>query len=699
MVRVLLRDTYVSITLFHIMEALSLPLFTMMITTIFHETTHGAVNTPCFSSCGNIHNITSPFRLETDPPSCVSTTLYNSNAFVLSCKNNRTILKDDGRGYYHVQAINYNNYTIRLVDSNLHKGNCSSIPTYSSLPSPFELQITFRLGERFWSANFITYQTSERVLFLSCEKKVSNSLYIDTAPCINSSKLSENPKSRFLYAVYASGFKYSDLAESCQIYQTALISSRKNDKKKKMTMSYRDIHDEFTYGFEASWLRVLQKHVKENFCYISERYNKAYCIYSYCRAIRLARNLVCRLWYVFDKRLMLPTAHLSLDFICLRWRNIVEILAPRTIIGLSFVIGLIIYKWKRRHLSIYKDIEEYLQRQNNLMPVRYSYLDIKKMTTCFKHKLGEGGFGSVYKGKLRSGHYVAIKMLSKSKTSGQDFINEVSTIGRIHHANVVRLVGFCVEGSKRALVYEFMPNGSLNNHIFIGGKERNNSLSDEKIFDISLGIARGIEYLHQGCDMQILHFDIKPHNILLDESFIPKVSDFGLARLCPIENNIVPLTTVRGTVGYIAPELFYKNIGGVSHKADVYSFGMLLMEMASRRRNLNPQTVHSSKIYFPLWVYDHIDEVKSIELKDNVNDEQEKKTKKMIMVALWCIQMKPCDRPSISKVIEMLESHIECLEMPPKPYLYPQDSYNNVIYTSGETLNTRCSSSLSYEDY
>ncbi|XP_062117483.1 LEAF RUST 10 DISEASE-RESISTANCE LOCUS RECEPTOR-LIKE PROTEIN KINASE-like 2.4 [Humulus lupulus] len=689
------------------MEARSLTLLIMImtITTIFHETTHGANTTPCFSSCGNIHNITFPFRLETDPPSCISTTLHNSNAFVLSCKNNRTtILKDDGRSYYDVRAINYNNYTIRLVDSNLQKGNCSSIPTHSSLPSPFELEITFRQGEMFWSTNFITYPTAESVLFLSCKKKVSNSLYIDTAPCINSSRLSENPKTRFLYAVYATGFKYSDLAESCQIYQTALVSSRADDKRRKkktMTISYRDIHDEFTYGFEASWLRVLQKNVVDNLCFIDKRYNRAYCMYRYCKAIREARTLVCRLWNIFNKRLMVPTAHLTVDFVCLRWKNIVQILAPRTIIGISFVISLILYKWKRRHLSIYNGIEEYLQRQNNLMPIRYSFLDIKKMTKRFEIKLGEGGFGSVYKGKLRSGHYVAIKMLGKSKTSGQDFINEVATIGRIHHVNVVRLVGFCVEGSNRVLVYEFMPNGSLNNHIFIGGNDRNNSLSDEKIFDISLGIARGIEYLHQGCDMQILHFDIKPHNILLDENFTPKVSDFGLARLCPLDNNIVSLTAVRGTIGYIAPELFYKNIGGVSHKADVYSFGMLLMEMGSRRRNLKTETVHSSKIYFPLWVYDHVDKVKSIELDDTKNEEhQEKNMKKMIMVALWCIQMKPCDRPSISKVIEMLESHVECLEMPPKPYLYPQDPYNNnPIDTIEETLNTTCSSSLSGNDY
>ncbi|XP_034197223.1 rust resistance kinase Lr10-like, partial [Prunus dulcis] len=260
--------------------------------------------------------------------------------------------------------------------------------------------------------------------------------------------------------------------------------------------------------------------------------------------------------------------------------------AAKFTFGFPFVTALLIYKWRRRHLSMYENIEDFLQSNNNLMPIRYSYSDIKKMARGFKDKLGEGGYGSVYKAKLRRGHLVAIKMLGKSKTNnGQDFINEVATIGRIRHVNVVRLIGFCVEGSKRALVYDFMSNGSLEKYIF--SQQGDVSLSCHKIFEIALGVARGIDYLHQGCDMQILHFDIKPHNILLDENFTPKVSDFGLAKLYPLDNSIVSLTAARGTMGYIAPELFYKNIGGVSYKADVYSFGMLLMEMAGRRKNLN----------------------------------------------------------------------------------------------------------------
>ncbi|XP_043694222.1 rust resistance kinase Lr10-like [Telopea speciosissima] len=324
---------------------------------------------------------------------------------------------------------------------------------------------------------------------------------------------------------------------------------------------------------------------------------------------------------------------------------------------------------RRRHLSLDTNIEEFLQEHNNLLLIQYSYSDIKKMTKHFRDKLGQGGFGSVYKGKLRSGNLVAIKMLANSKGNGQDFMNEVGTIGRIHHVNVVRLIGFCFEGSKRALVYDFMPNGSLDKYIFTQEQKGTISSSSwERMYKISLGVAHGIEYLHQGCDMQILHFDIKPHNVLLDEDFNPKISDFGLAKLYPTNENTVPLTAARGTIGYIAPELFYKSMGGVSHKADVYSFGMLLMDMVGRRKNVNPFADASSQFYFPSWIYDKLNQGEDMEMED-ATEYDKIIARKLIIVALSCIQMKPIDRPSMSKVIEMLESPTELLQMPPKPFL------------------------------
>ncbi|KAK2633132.1 hypothetical protein EUGRSUZ_L00530 [Eucalyptus grandis] len=315
-----------------------------------------------------------------------------------------------------------------------------------------------------------------------------------------------------------------------------------------------------------------------------------------------------------------------------------------------------------------KNIEEFLQAHNNFLPIRYSYSNIKKITKNLKHKLGEGGYGSVYKGTLRSGNEVAIKILKQSKANGQDFISEVATIGRIHHVNVVQLIGYCFEGSKQALV---------------------------KIYEIALGVARGIEYLHRGCDMQILHFDIKPHNILLDENFTPKVSDFGLARLYPTDHSIVSLTVARGTLGYMAPELFYKNIGGVSYKADVYSFGRLLMEMAGRRKNINAHAEHSSQIYFPLWVYHQVNEGESVEMEE-VAEEERKVIKKMIIVALWCIQLNPDHRPPMNKVLKMIEGDIDELQMPPKPLFYPPDEpvNNDEAKMELETFSTSSSTHI-----
>ena len=160
------------------------------------------------------------------------------------------------------------------------------------------------------------------------------------------------------------------------------------------------------------------------------------------------------------------------------------------VLGTPCVVALLIYKWCRRHLSTNDAVEEFLQSQNNFMSIRYSYSKIRKMANGFKDKVGEGGYDSVYKGKLQSGILVAIKMLDKSKANGQDFISEVATIGRIHHMNVVKLIGFCAKGPKRALIYEFMLNSSLDKYIF--SPEGRIPLSNEKIHEISLGVACGI---------------------------------------------------------------------------------------------------------------------------------------------------------------------------------------------------------------
>ncbi|KAL8470736.1 hypothetical protein ACS0TY_033339 [Phlomoides rotata] len=227
-------------------------------------------------------------------------------------------------------------------------------------------------------------------------------------------------------------------------------------------------------------------------------------------------------------------------------------------------------------------------------------------------------------------------------------------------------MGYCFEGCKRALVYEFMPNGSLEKFI---SNTTSSATQDELGWRKLLEIARGLEYLHQGCKTRILHFDIKPHNILLDKDFNPRISDFGLARLCPNRSSIISIMGARGTIGYIAPEVFYKNFGEVSHKSDVYSYGMMVLEIAGGKKNIDRGDVdRTSEIYFPDFIYKQLEMDGDGTLAETMNEDESRFAKrKLNIVGLWCIQTDPKDRPSMSKVIEMLEGKLESLHVPPKP--------------------------------
>ncbi|CAL5344115.1 unnamed protein product [Camellia sinensis] len=641
------------------------------------------------SSCGDIHNITFPFRLKSDP---VDNCGYK---FVeLECENNRTVVYLFS-GKYYVQAINYETYdrgSISLVDVGIQRNNCSSLPLHSLTPYNF----TETLDPIYYS----TENSESFVALVNCEKPVKSPIYIDTTSNISTAfcenkggrggggeggvrgSSSSKKHSYVLVASYHSpeghySLDWSDVANLCSVDMLFPIRPFQlpDDRLRNMT-SLLEVHNALADGFDLDWdvstyeYCRLQAHCSSNH---TQNYTAAV-----CHGLRGFSAFLDQLSndYDFLRRCVFQIQVPGKNPRDCQYRNwgyelkiIGGILLTRILFALC-AFAFLIRKFKRRHLSMFDNIEGYLRSQNHLMPISYSYLDIKKMTKGFKDKLGEGGYGSVYKGKLRSGHLVAIKVLGKPKANGQEFINEVATIGRIHHVNVVQLIGYCAERSKRALIYDFMPNGSLEKYIF--SQEGYLPLSCKQMYEISLGVARGIEYLHRGCDMQILHFDIKPHNILLDEDFTPKVSDFGLAKLYSTDDSIVTLTAARGTMGYMAPELFYKNIGGVSYKADIYSFGMLLMEMTGRRRNLNVFADHTSQIYFPSWIYDQFKEGRDIEMGET-NEEEGVMVKKMIIVALWCIQMKPSDRPSMNKVVEMLEGNVEQLQMPPKPFLCPQE--------------------------
>ncbi|KAJ7943121.1 Receptor-like protein kinase [Quillaja saponaria] len=292
------------------------------------------------------------------------------------------------------------------------------------------------------------------------------------------------------------------------------------------------------------------------------------------------------------------------------------------------------------------------------------------MTCSFKDKLGQGGYGCVYKGKLPDGCPVAVKVLSESKGNGDEFINEVASISRTSHVNIVTLLGFCFKGSKRALVYEFMPNGSLEKFIYEENQLKGHTQLDcERLFKIAVGVAKGLEYLHQGCNTRILHFDIKPHNILLDEDFFTKISDFGLSKIYPGKESIISMLGARGTAGYIAPEFFSRNFGEVSHKSDVYSYGMMILEMIGGRKNFNVKADCTSETYFPYWVYKRLELNEELALKIIRNKGDKEIMRKMTIVGLWCIQTDPSNRPTMGRVVVMLEDSLESLQVPPKPFL------------------------------
>ncbi|KAK8501665.1 hypothetical protein V6N12_002403 [Hibiscus sabdariffa] len=543
---------------------------------------------PCDSSmCGNVE-IRRPFRLKGQPRKC------GDKRFELECKRNRTASFPMKYGNFYVLHISYVNQTIRLVDASLVDGNCS-VPRSSM-----------------YEENMIEWYPAHIMYLLNCTTKMKSSVYVDASRCGTNSSFS--PWTHLYFLASPSNISY--FHESCRCvaqfpFQLSNISG----------LSTSDIYRNLLKDVDVSWyipgaywpsnpiLKVL----------LQWAYILRFLIVAYIES-----NLAFLLPGIFERYLFGRGTY----FFCLA---ISGILIARTLLGIFCLIALVTHKLRRRHLSMDDTIETFLQSQNNFVPIRYSYFEIKRMTESFKVKLGQGGFGSVFKGKLRSGRLVAVKMLGKSKANGEDFISEVATIGRIHHVNVVQLVGFCVEGSKQALVYDFMVNGSLDKII----------LSKET------------------CTLSW-----------------PKLLEIALA--------------ARGTLGYIAPELFYKNIGGISYKADVYSFGMLLMEMVGRRKNLNVSVEHSSQIYFPTWIYDQFDQGKSIGLGD-ITEDDEQIARKMIMVAFWCIQMKPTDRPSMNKVLEMLGNEVEHLELPPKHFLFsfgtsPEDRTEKNVMDEVTTL-------------
>ncbi|KAL0320738.1 UNVERIFIED_CONTAM: G-type lectin S-receptor-like serine/threonine-protein kinase [Sesamum radiatum] len=281
-------------------------------------------------------------------------------------------------------------------------------------------------------------------------------------------------------------------------------------------------------------------------------------------------------------------------------------------------------------------------------------------------KLGEGGFGPVYKGLLVDGQSIAVKRLSMSSGQGlNEFKNEVKLIAKLQHRNLVKLLGCCIDGDEKILIYEYMPNGSLDSFLF--DQTRGPSLDWSKRFNIICGIARGLLYLHQDSRLRIIHRDLKASNVLLDDELNPKISDFGMARTFAGDQVAENTRRIVGTYGYLAPE--YALYGLFSVKSDVFSFGILLLEIVSGKKNrgFDPSQNHHNLIgcAWQLWT-----EGRPLELVDSSLDYRliQPEVKRCIHVGLLCVQQSPEDRPNMSTVVLMLNGE-SSLPQPKQPGL------------------------------
>ncbi|KAJ8424934.1 hypothetical protein Cgig2_030890 [Carnegiea gigantea] len=308
--------------------------------------------------------------------------------------------------------------------------------------------------------------------------------------------------------------------------------------------------------------------------------------------------------------------------------------------------------------------------------LKFDLHTIKAATHNFSrdNKLGEGGFGEVYKGKLEAGQEVAVKRLSKSSGQGvQEFKTEVLLIAKLQHKNLVKLLGFCFTSQEKILVYEYLQNSSLDKFLLDSRKKL--SFDWQMRFKVIVGIARGLMYLHEDSRLKIIHRDLKPSNILLDDAMVPKISDFGLAKLFEVEETEGDTKRIVGTYGYMAPE--YVMTGHFSTKSDIYSFGIIVLEIVSGQKNrlsgrpqLEETLLHRA---WRLW-----DETNPLNLVDSTLDDKypTEDVRKCIHVGLLCIQENATERPRMTTIVAALNGQSISLPMPRAPNFFGSNGVN-----------------------
>ncbi|KAF8018064.1 hypothetical protein BT93_H3080 [Corymbia citriodora subsp. variegata] len=290
-----------------------------------------------------------------------------------------------------------------------------------------------------------------------------------------------------------------------------------------------------------------------------------------------------------------------------------------------------------------------------LQITRFTYENLKAMTGDFTIKLGEGGFGSVFLGTLPSGIRIAVKRLDGFGQMKKSFLAEAETIGTIHHVNLVKLLGFCAEKSFRLLVYEYMCNGSLDKWIF--HKYHEFDICWQVRRKIIIDIAKGLAYLHEECHQKIIHLDVKPQNILLNEHFNAKLADFGLSKIIEKDQSQV-MTTMRGTPGYLAPEWLSSVI---TEKVDVYSFGIVMLEVLCGRKNVD-RSMPSDEVHMLTLFKCKAEQEQLLDMVDQSSGDMQlhgQEAVKMMKIAAWCLQDDHSKRPLMSQVVKFLEGSVD----------------------------------------
>ncbi|KAL1289342.1 hypothetical protein AAHE18_20G050800 [Arachis hypogaea] len=365
-----------------------------------------------------------------------------------------------------------------------------------------------------------------------------------------------------------------------------------------------------------------------------------------------------------DLYIRVPYAELGEDK-----KNVTVVIAVSVIVGTTIILTCAYIFWKR--IQIRERVKNKLRREDNdlVKLPELSQFEFERLVAAtnnfnLSNKLGEGGYGPVYKGTLEDGQEIAVKRLSRSSGQGyEEFMNEVMVISKLQHRNLVRLFGCCIEGEEKILIYEYMPNKSLDAYMF---DQSNQILNWEKRFSIIDGIARGLLYLHRDSRLRIIHRDLKLSNILLDEELNPKIADFGLAKIFSRTEDAVNTRRVVGTYGYMSPE--YAMEGLFSEKSDVFSFGVLLLEIVSRRKNTSfcedSKSLSLLGFAWNLWNADNTASLIDPEISSSCNKED---IMRCIHIGLLCVQELARDRPTMTAVVSMLNSETVNLPSPKQP--------------------------------